>query len=66
MFGKNIKLERYLPTIATKGVIEEKREAYVVEDWDISRLQIGEAIVGFPGEEPFKFKFDIYKSYIIC
>lgn len=62
LFGKNIKLERYLPTIATKGVIEEKREAYVVEDWDISRLEIGEAIIGFPGEEPFKFKFDIYKD----
>ena len=60
VFGKNIKLERYTPTIATKGVIEEKREAYVVEDWDLTRLQIGEAIIGFPGEEPFKFKFDLY------
>ena len=59
-FGKNIKLERYMATISTKGLIEEKREAYVVEDWDISRLQIGEAIVGFAGENPFKFQFDLY------
>ena len=59
-FGKNIKLERYMPTVATKGLIEEKREAYVVEDWDISRLEIGEAIIGFPGEAPFKFRFDLF------
>ena len=61
VFGKNIKLERYTPTIATKGVIEEKRDAYVVEDWDLTRLQPGEAIIGFPEEEPFKFKFDLYQ-----
>lgn len=59
-FGKNIKLERYTPTVTTKGLIEEKREAYVVEDWDISRLKIGEAIIGFTGENPFKFKFNLF------
>lgn len=62
LFGKNIKLERYVPTIATKGMIEEKRESYVVEDWDISRLRTGEAIIGFPGEPPFLFKFDLYEE----
>ena len=64
IFGKNIKLERYTPTIATKNVIEEKREAYVVEDWDMSRLKTGEAIIGFSGENPFKFYFDLYKKGI--
>ena len=61
LFGKNIKLERYMPTIATRGTVENTREAYVVEDWDISRLKTGEAIIGFPGEEPFKFTFDLFK-----
>ena len=59
-FGKNIKLERYMPTVTTKGLIEEKREAFVVEDWDIARLKIGEAIVGFAGENPFKFHFNLF------
>lgn len=62
LFGKNIKLERYLPTISTRGMIEEKREAYVVEDWDISNLRTGEAIIGFPGECPFLFQFDLYQE----
>ncbi len=39
-----------------------QREGNVVEDWDISRLQIGEAIIGLPGYEPFIFKFDEYKK----
>ncbi len=62
VFGRNVKLERYTPTVTTKGTIEEKREAYVVEDWDITRLETGEAIIGFPGEDPFKFKFDIFEK----
>lgn len=60
LYGKNQKLESYLPTISTKGMIETQREANVVEDWDISRLDIGEAIIGLPGAEPFKFKFEKY------
>lgn len=62
LFGKNIKLERYTPTVTTKGLIEEKRESYVVEDWDISNLRIGEAIIGFAGEEPFRFRFNLYEK----
>ena len=62
LFGKNIKLERYLPSVATKGVIEERREAFVVEDWDIANLKIGQAIIGFPGEDPFAFQFDLYQE----
>lgn len=57
IFGKNQKLETYLPRIQKNGIIENQREGNVVEDWDIARLQIGEAIVGFPGCEPFRFQF---------
>jgi len=62
VFGKNIKLERFTPTVTTKGTIEEKRDAFVVEDWDLNRLKIGEAIIGFPGEDPFKFQFNIFEK----
>lgn len=64
LFGKNIKLERYTHTITTKGTIEEKREAFVVEDWDLTRLRIGEAIIGFPGEDPFRFQFTQYRKEV--
>ncbi len=60
LFGKNQKLESYLPSVQSKGLIETQREANVVEDWDITRLQVGEAIIGLPGEEPFKFQFKKY------
>ena len=60
LFGKNQKLDTYMPTLAGKGLIENQREANVVEDWDISRLRIGEAIIGLPGYEPFVFRFDEY------
>ncbi len=61
LYGKNQKLESYLPTNQKNGVVETQREANVVEDWDITRLGIGEAIVGLPGYEPFVFKFNKYK-----
>ena len=41
--------------------MESIREAYVVEDWDISNLRLGEAIIGFPGQRPFIFRFEQYK-----
>ncbi len=62
LYGKNQKLESYLPKIQRNGLVEAQREAYVVEDWDVTRLNIGEAIVGLPGCEPFKFKFDRYQE----
>lgn len=59
-FGKNQKLETYIPTIQSKGLIENQREGHVVEDWDVSNLRIGEAIIGMPNVEPFKFRFNEY------
>ncbi len=61
LFGKNQKLEAYLPVTQSKGIIENQREANVVEDWDITRLKIGQAIVGLPEQEPFIFKFNKYE-----
>ncbi len=57
-FGKNQKLEAYVPVVQSRGMVEQQREANVVEDWDVTNLHIGEAIIGFPGREPFTLQFD--------
>ena len=61
IFGQNRKSDVYMPVVQTKGLTEEQRDSNVVEDWDITGLKIGEAIVGLPGKEPFVFRFDEYK-----
>lgn len=58
LFGRNRKREVYMATVQSRGVIEQVRDANVVEDWDISNLPIGRAIIGFPEKEPFYFQFE--------
>lgn len=60
MFGKNRKLEAYMPILQNRGMVEEERDGNVVEDWNVTNLQIGQAIIGIPGYEPFLFQFDLY------
>ena len=62
IFGQNRKLDAYMPIMQSKGLVEEQRDGFVVEDWDIANLQIGQAVVGLPGQEPFVFAFDEYLS----
>jgi len=50
----------YMASVQSRGIVEQLRDANVVEDWEITNLGIGEAIIGMPGLEPFKFKFDQY------
>lgn len=57
MFGENRKKEVFLSSVQNRGIVEQLREAKVVEDWDISNLKLGEAIIGLPGKPPFKFQF---------
>ncbi len=59
-FGKNRKVEVYATNVQSKGMVEERRDGFVVEDWDIRNLKIGQAIVGFPEHEPFVFHFDLW------
>jgi len=59
LFGKNIVLEKYQRL--DNQMIEEKRNGQTVEDWDMNSLKVGEAIVGLPFSQPFRFYFDIYK-----
>jgi len=57
LHGVNRKKEVYMASVQGRGIVEEVRDANVVEDWDIIRLGLGEAIIGLPGKAPFKFKF---------
>jgi type IV secretory pathway TraG/TraD family ATPase VirD4 len=59
LFGQNIVLEQYRRL--DNQMIEEKRNGQTVEDWDMNSLQVGEAIVGLPFSQPFRFHFDMYK-----
>jgi type IV secretory pathway TraG/TraD family ATPase VirD4 len=60
LFGGNRKLEVFSSAIQSRGIVEQVRDANVVEDWDMTRLRVGEAIVGLPGKEPFVFRFSEY------
>ncbi len=60
LFGRNMILEVFAE--ANGNMHYEKREGYLVEDWDLTALTVGEAIVGLPSVPPFKFKFDLYRE----
>lgn len=57
LHGVNRKKEVYMASVQGRGIVENVRDANVVEDWDITRLGIGQAIIGLPGKEPFLFQF---------
>ncbi len=57
LHGVNRKKEIYMASVQGRGIVESVRDAYVVEDWDITRLGLGQAIIGFPGTPPFLFQF---------
>ena len=58
LMGRNMILESY--SKANGETQYEKREGYTVEDWDLTSLSVGEAIVKLPSMEPFRFKFDLF------
>lgn len=60
LFGKNMILETFPEANGSRHY--EKREGYVVEDWDLVGLNVGEAIVGLPNRPPFRFKFDLFNG----
>ena len=57
LHGVNRKKEIYMAAVQGRGIVESVRDANVVEDWDIARLTLGQAIIGFPGTPPFLFQF---------
>jgi type IV secretory pathway TraG/TraD family ATPase VirD4 len=62
LFGRNRKKEVFSSSIQTRGVVEQVRDANVVEDWDITNLSLGEAIITLQGSEPFFFNFEDYRK----
>ena len=57
LHGENRKKETYTSAVTSRGITENVYEAHVVEDWNISNLGLGEAIIGLPGKPPFRFQF---------
>lgn len=53
---------RKCTTLKTTAVQENIETANVVEDWDVGRLALGEAIVMLNNSAPFKFGFQEFKS----
>ncbi|MCR5230502.1 MAG: type IV secretion system DNA-binding domain-containing protein [Solobacterium sp.] len=61
VYGKNLLMRTYVSAVSSKGISEQLAEGNVIEDHDITNLRTGEAIVGFPAEEPFLIRFNKYK-----
>ncbi len=60
LHGKNIVMEQY--KTLSNSIREERHEAHVVEDWNMSELEVGEAIISFPFGKPYIYKFDLYRK----
>lgn len=59
LYGTNVCSYQYIdPANQPK---ESTREGNVVEDWDLTSLKKGEAIIGLEGQKPFKFYIDRYR-----
>jgi len=56
-YGANRKLVRYDAAVRTRGVGEQLLDGSVIEDWDLTNLAVGEAIVAFPDAQPLRFRF---------
>ncbi|MBO5277018.1 MAG: type IV secretion system DNA-binding domain-containing protein [Clostridia bacterium] len=58
LYGKNYVLDQY--KTLDKPYMQSERLGDVVEDWEISSLQVGEAVVGLPNTPPYVFRFGLY------
>ena len=56
-FGRNRKLVRYDAALKTRGIGEQLIDGQVIEDWDLTGLGVGQAIVGLPVGPPLQFAF---------
>lgn len=62
LFGSNLKMRTFQSKVGSRGIQEELREASVIEDWDLSKLGLGEAIIGYAEHDPFLFRFQKYEE----
>lgn len=59
LFGRNIYTYQYIDP--SNKPREDIREGNAVEDWDITVLAKGEAIIGLDGEKPFRFYIERFR-----
>ena len=56
-FGLNRTLLRYDTALKTRGIGEHVIDGSVIEDWELSGLEVGHAIVGLTAGPPVRFTF---------
>lgn len=49
--------DTFISALKNRGIVEQVRDSNVVEDWNISNLKVGEAIIGLCNSNPFLYKF---------
>ena len=62
LMGKNMILESFPEANGSNHY--EKREGYVVEDWDLTDLSVGEAVVSLPSSKCLRFGSNFSSSTI--
>lgn len=63
--GANRKQIAVPSVIGSRGVVEQVLYGSVIEDWDLSDLNVGEAVVSLPTGPPVKFRFAQYQGGIV-
>lgn len=56
-FGSNRKVVRFDGALKSRGISEERVDGSVIEDWDLSRLGVGQVVVALPDGPPHRFQF---------
>ena len=56
LFGRNL-ISEYYDTVSGRPT-DREREGYTVEDWELTELKVGEAVISLAEHKPFWFKFD--------
>ncbi len=59
--GRNRKQISIMATASYKGMQEQIVDGSAVEDWDVTKLDIGQCIVSMASEEPFRFYPVLYQ-----
>lgn len=60
VFGRNYYSMSYFNSAG--DFVDENREGYSVEDWELMELGIGQAVIGLANHRPFYFMFEEFQS----
>ena len=59
--GNNLRKISYMSVVQSRGIMEQVVNGSAIEDWEISRLPIGGAIVQYLNYPPFFFQFKLFR-----